>query len=228
MNLTETPREERPDNAPWGELNSTGKSIDTPGEPSASRRNSGWRAQILGAEGGAVISILLIGFAAYAWFGLGVRFFLVPSRSMEPTLLEGDMIVTVPAREYRRGDLVVFRHQEEILVKRLIALPGDSVQVVDGALFLNGQYVSEPYCMEPMKYILPNAQTVPEGGFFFLGDNRNVSEDSSEIAMREENKSPDREFGQLSDIIGKVVFRYYPYRRFGPVHSYPLRAVASN
>ena len=182
-----------------------------------------WREWGLGAKGGALVSVLLVLVTAYAWFGAGIRFFLVPSRSMEPTLQEGDMIVTLPLREYQRGDLVVFRHQGDILVKRLIGLPGDTVQVVDGALFLNGRYASEPYCLEPMKYLLADPQTVPEGRFFFLGDNRNISEDSSEVARKRVEKRPDREFGDLSQIIGKVVFRYYPYARFGPVLSYPLR-----
>ena len=188
-----------------------------------STRSSGWRAWLLGTKGGAMASMLVIALTAYAWFGVGIRFFLVPSRSMEPTLLEGDMIVTLPAREYRRGDIVVFRHQGEVLVKRLIALPSDSVQVVDGALFLNGRYVSEPYCQEPMKYLLAEPQIVPEGRFFFLGDNRNVSEDSSEAARQGTAPLPDEEFGDLSRIIGRVVFRYYPYARFGPLRSFPLR-----
>lgn len=182
-----------------------------------------WREWILGPKGGAVASALLVLMAGYAWFGAGIRFFLVPSRSMEPTLLDGDMIVTVPAREYRRGDLVVFRHQGEVLVKRLIGLPGDTVQVVDGALFLNGRYASEPYCKEPMKYLLADPLTVPDGRFFFLGDNRNQSEDSSEAAQEGNEIEPDAVFGDLSRIIGRVVFRYYPYSRFGPVSSYPLR-----
>lgn len=182
-----------------------------------------WRERILGPKGGMVVSVLLVLLAAYGWFGAGIRFFLVPSRSMEPTLLEGDMIVTVPAREYRRGDLVVFRHQGEVLVKRLIGLPGDTVQVVDGALFLNGRYASEPYCKEPMKYLLVDPLTVPEGRFFFLGDNRNMSEDSSEAAREQNAAQPDAVFGDLSRIIGKVVFRYYPYTRFGPIIPYPLR-----
>ncbi len=217
---------EEPAVVPPGEASASAEDTPPDSLPRPPGAGSALREWILGTKGGAIVSLLLILLTAYAWFGLGIRFFLVPSRSMEPTLLEGDMIVTLPAREYRRGDVVVFRHQGEVLVKRLIGLPGDTVQVVDGALFLNGRYASEPYCKEPMKYLLADPQKVPEGRFFFLGDNRNVSEDSSEAAQHGNGALTAEEFGALSDIIGRVIFRYYPYTRMGPVSSYPLRSLA--
>jgi signal peptidase I len=146
---------------------------------------------------------------------------MVTSSSMEPTLLPSDMIVTVREPVYRRGDIVVLRHDGEYLVKRITGLPGDAVVVVDGALFINGKYASEPYIREPMRYTIAEPIHVPDGRFVFMGDNRNDSDDSSV-----NHGAPDGpglyDLGWTKDIVGRVVFLYYPYSRWGTVRSYPL------
>lgn len=173
-----------------------------------------------------LLILLLVGLYFFAWREM--RFFLVPSGSMEPTLYPEDMIITLSQREYRRGDIVVFPEEGEFIVKRIIALPDDSVSVADGALFLNGKYASEPYIFEAMNYFIETPITIPENRFFYLGDNRNASDDSSlEVVAAppgQNNKGP--RLGHIDDIIGKVVFRYYPYSRFGKIRSYPLVNIA--
>ncbi len=179
-----------------------------------------FREVVLGKPGGYAAIILLTALAAYGFGPMGLRFFMVPSISMEPTLRVGDMLATLRCPEYRRGDIVVMRHDGEYLVKRIVGLPGDVLNVVDGALFIDGKYASEPYIKEPMGYVIDQPVLVPGGQVFFLGDNRNHSEDSS--MERAKGFGGDHDFGELDAIVGRVVFRYYPYSRWGRVRSYPL------
>ncbi|HXT20299.1 MAG TPA: signal peptidase I [Thermoanaerobaculia bacterium] len=139
------------------------------------------------------------------------RTFFIPSGSMENTLLIGDHLAVnryiygptttalerklLPAREPRRGDIVVFRSVErpsEDLVKRLIGLPGDSVDLRDKTLFVNGQPVSDSFTIHKDPLVggvtSPNPKRyqrdqfgpyrVPPDSFFVMGDNRDESYDS--------------------------------------------------
>jgi signal peptidase I len=134
---------------------------------------------------------------------------------MEPTLLRNDYIVTLnysrPPRDPERLDIVVFRDPEDPSaydVKRVIGLPGDEVAIQDGAVFINGQPIYEPelYVMEPPVYKYA-PQVVPRNQYFVLGDNRNLSSDSSLW-----KKSVPR-----SDIVGRAVFIYNPISRMGRI-----------
>jgi signal peptidase I len=156
----------------------------------------------------AVILIYLFGYR-------DMRFFLVPSGSMEPSLLPGDRLVTLNKPAYRRGDIVVLREpadETSYLVKRIVAVEGDTVSIRGGALFLNGYYASESYTNEPMKYSLDPPITVGAGEVFILGDNRNHSEDSS---LWRRAYPADR-------IVGGVVYIYFPFSRAGQVNRFPL------
>ena len=191
----------------------------------------GWVRQVLYSRDvgmTALLLVLLVALYFFAWREM--RFFMVPSGSMQPTLFPSDMIITLNQPSYQRGDLVVWREEGEYMVKRIVALPGDAVSVVDGALFLNGKYASEPYILEAMHYYIERPVSIPEGRFFYLGDNRNASDDSSlgfiTAGLLSPQHHPDAYLGSMDAIIGKVVFRYYPYNRFGPVRSYPLINVA--
>jgi len=168
----------------------------------------------LGKKGGEVLLLVLslLGFYFFAY--RRAQFFRVPSASMEPTLLIGDQIVTMKESAYGRGDIVVLADPEDFksfIVKRITAVAGDTVFITGGALFVNGEYVSEPYLTDPPNYLM-RPYTVPEGHVFLLGDNRNNSDDSH---LWEEKGRP------LSDITGKVRFIYYPYDRVGIVDRYP-------
>jgi signal peptidase I len=136
--------------------------------------------------------------------GLYVRTFLaqplrVPSASMEPTLLVGDYLLAdrstfswglgstwrfplVPAREPRRGDVLVFRHPqrpETLLVKRCVALPGELVQLVNGRLWIDGRPTDETYLpSSPWSGDLPLHVDLGPDQYFMLGDHRAQSSDS--------------------------------------------------
>jgi signal peptidase I len=129
----------------------------------------------------------------------------VYSVSMQPTLNPGDYIMVnrfaYSAFKPERGDVVVMKPQRAYtteLVKRIIALPGDTVQVRDHAVYVNGTALEEPYVPEPVQYEYP-PEKVPGEYYFVLGDNRNYSDDSHT--------------GWLlsgSDIIGRAYFTYWP------------------
>ena len=193
---------------------------EEPVDPNASFAKRLWH-RLTGHNAAYVVLLGLFLVLAYAFFFRGLHFFLVPSSSMEPTLLRRDYIVTLREPVYHRGDIVVLYDPEEpgsYLVKRIVALGGDQVQVIAGALFLNGKYVSEPYVKEPMQYTIQRPVLVPEGHVYYLGDNRNESDDSS-LANTTVPQS---------DIIGRVRFLYYPLSRSGRVISYPLQMVSMN
>jgi signal peptidase I len=136
--------------------------------------------------------------------------------SMEPTYKPGDFIL-VNRVDYvwnmpKRGDVVglyapesttrlslnPFEHQySSQYIKRIIAVPGDVVEVKDQKVFVNGQPIDESYVMEPCEYGCA-AQTIPEGHYFVLGDKRNHSDDSHRDWLPAQ-----------SDIIGKVCITYW-------------------
>ena len=123
----------------------------------------------------------------------------VPSESMEPTVMTGDVFVANgKVNDYQRGDIVVFSTKENSndLVKRIIGLPGDVVSFSDGAVYINGELLVEDYTIgvsesETTEY------TVPDDSYFLLGDNRENSNDS---------RFWEEPFATISDIKGKVIF----------------------
>lgn len=160
----------------------------------------------------AVVAFLLV--CAYLFVIREMRFFRIPSSSMEPTLLRADQIATLSEPAYRRGDIIVTKDNANggFMVKRIVGLGGDAIAVRRGALFVNGEYASEPYILEPIGYEIPAPVIVPENHVFLLGDNRNNSSDSHDHL----------ETFPEADIIGRVRFIYFPYDRWGVVRSYPL------
>jgi signal peptidase I len=160
-----------------------------------------------------IVLLIILCFVLYMFAWRGVRFFLIPSGSMEPGLLADDYIIVLnyghPPREPKRLDIIVFRDLEDrthYSVKRVIGLPGEVIAILPGAVFINGEYLQEPYVEEPPVYkYLPEA--IPGDHYFVLGDNRNYSSDSS-LWHRSVPKS---------DIIGRAVFIYSPIKRMGRI-----------
>jgi signal peptidase I len=135
----------------------------------------------------------------------GMRFFVVPSGSMAPTLKPNDFLVVLREGDYVRGDIVVARDLEDpdgYLIKRIVAMGGDTVEVRRGRLILNGVTIEEPYLQEPMEYAFGPIE-VSDDEVFLLGDSRNESEDGHVW----QSGYP------VSAIVGRVCGIYYPPER---------------
>ncbi|OGG03767.1 signal peptidase I [Candidatus Gottesmanbacteria bacterium RBG_16_52_11] len=142
----------------------------------------------------------------------------INGQSMDPTFHNGEYILTNKV-EYKvsdpqRGDIVIFkspRNKDIDYIKRIIALPGETLRLQDGVFFINNlpldesKYLSADVVTYGGSYLREMAEvTVPGGEYFVVGDNRQHSSDS-------------REFGPIpkEDFIGKAFFRYWPFARSG-------------
>ena len=129
--------------------------------------------------------------------------------SMTPTLSEGDIVVCLKTSDIKRGDLVAFYLGNKLLVKRCVALPGQTVDIDgDGNVTLDGVPLDEPYVTErslgDCNIELP--YQVPDNRYFCMGDHRKTSVDSRNTAV-----------GCVTEeqIVGKIVFRVWPLSGFG-------------
>jgi signal peptidase I len=157
-----------------------------------------------------------------------VKPYRIPSASMNDTLLPGDRVLVnrlvYHFRDVHRGDIIVFRYPVDthwVFIKRVVGLPGDTLQTKGGLLYVNGKQLSEPYIrkvngvpettdpgqpapgttMAP-PWSLSKPYKVPSGNYFAMGDNRTQSDDS-------------RTWGPVpaKDLIGRAFFVYWPLTR---------------
>lgn len=133
--------------------------------------------------------------------------FNVDGYSMYPTLEDGDrMLINKMEEEYSHEDIIVFkRHINDHLVKRVIGVEGDKIQIVNGAVYRNKELLKETYIetSDPAFDYL-NEVTVPQGYLFVMGDNRKYSSDSREIG-----------FINTYSVVGKVDYLFWPFDKIG-------------
>ena len=171
-------------------------------KPSGLRNAIEWVTIIAGA--------LLVAFVVKTFL---VQAFYIPSGSMLPTLQEQDRVLvnklSYDLHDVHRGDIVVFKGPEQAkgqvkdLIKRVIGLPGDTVEAHDGQLYVNGQPLREPYLGPGITTGPLELQQIPPHHYWVMGDNRGNSKDS-------------RFFGAIdkSLIIGRAFVRVWPVSRF--------------
>ena len=141
---------------------------------------------------------------------------IIQQHSMEPNFYQGDYVITFKqayrfSGEPTRGDIIVFHStlkdedgNDKNLIKRIIATGGDTISIVDGYVYVNGEKIDEPYVMEEGVSGEMEETTVPEGKLFCCGDNREVSRDSREDEVG---------FVDESDVVGKVIIRLFPFNK---------------
>ena len=147
---------------------------------------------------------------------------VVKESSMENTLIENDYLI-VSKKAYKifgdceRGDVIVFQSRipmgdgsddKKLLVKRIIAIGGDTISISGGKVYVNGEEIKEDYLKDGTTNGEMAETAIPEGYLFCMGDNRLVSRDSRDASV-----------GLISedDVKGKVVLRLFPIKKFGKI-----------
>ena len=131
----------------------------------------------------------------------------VPTGSMEDTIPVGARIIGLRhaymLNEPQRGDIIIFKYPDDEsvnYVKRVIGLPGETVLIEDGEVYIDGEVIEEPY-LDTVTLGYYGPYTVPEGCYFVMGDNRNDSRDS---------RFWDNTYVAKDKIVAKVKLMYYP------------------
>lgn len=180
------------------------------GSQSASGQIS-YHARIRRKLTSSVIILAVISAAVIMLVTMFVPVMSIYGNSMVPALNDGSIVVSVRASGAHTGDIVAFDFNNKILVKRVIAVPGESVDIDEaGNVFVNGELLDEPYVQEPAKgncdIELPCK--VPDGKLFVLGDHRSNSQDSRLQTLGCIDKER---------IVGKVLFKIWSPRKTGGV-----------
>lgn len=164
---------------------------------------------------GMVIYIALLAAAVFLINTFVFQRTLVDGMSMYPTLEDGDNLIADKI-SYRfvdpeRFDIIVFPYKQEertYYIKRIIGMPGETIQITDGNIYINGEVLEEDYGLEP---IMDGGRaeepiTLGEDEYFVMGDNRNNSKDSRDESVGAIHRE---------DIVGRAWVRIWPLNRFG-------------
>jgi signal peptidase I len=133
----------------------------------------------------------------------------IEGTSMEPTLSNGDIVLLMKTTRFERGELCAFTWNNKLLVKRVIALPGDWIEIdTEGNVYLNGDKLDEPYVEHKAlgECDLEFPFQVPQEQYFVVGDMRDSSIDSRNSVIG---------CIQKEQVVGKVFFRVWPFKKIG-------------
>ena len=160
---------------------------------------------------GTVSTVLVVIAAAVLISNLLLPILRIYGSSMSPTLVNGNIVTALRGGSYERGDIVAFYYNDKILVKRIVGLPGEVIDIdEDGSVSVDGEPLDEPYLDEKAlgECDIELPYQVPEGRYFVMGDNRSVSSDSRSSQV-----------GCVAEVqvICKLIFRLWPLDGFGTV-----------
>lgn len=156
-----------------------------------------------------IYALITVAAAAVLVATLWMPVLQISGNSMSPTLVEGEIVISLNGSSFETGDMVAFYFDNKVLIKRVIAGPGDWVDISeDGTVFVNDQELIEPYLTEKAlgdcNIQLP--YQVPESRIFVMGDHRSVSVDSRSTALG---------CVPYDKIVGRLVLRVWPHERAG-------------
>lgn len=158
-----------------------------------------------------IYALIIVAAAAVLVATLWMPVLQIYGSSMTPTINDGEIVVSWKTNDFKPGQVIAFYYNNKILVKRVIAGPGDWVDMdEDGTVYVNGEILSEPYLSEKAlgdcDIELP--YQVPESRIFVMGDHRSVSVDSRSTMV-----------GCVAEeqIVGRLIVRVWPISRFGVI-----------
>ena len=168
-----------------------------------------------------IVETILLAVAIWAVINLAVARYVVDGESMEPNLHSGQFLMVnrliYVLASPQRGDIIVFDYPGnpgDDYVKRVIGLPGDTVIIEDGIVYINGVQLEEPYASSNTAIPTRGKWIVPADNYFVLGDNRPHSSDSRNWGMLEQQY-----------IVGKAWLSYWPPKHWGVLPHYDYDAV---
>ena len=192
-------------------MSSHGTSLPTTQQLENELKRELYRRNYRGALRSTIYTLITVSALAVLLAVLLLPVLRIYGSSMNPTLNEKDIVVSLKGSSFKTGDIVAFYYNNKILVKRVIANPGDWVDIdQDGKVYVNNQAIDEPYVQDlalgDCNIKLP--YQVPESKIFVMGDNRATSVDSRNTSV-----------GCVAEeqLVGKIVFCVWPFSRFGAI-----------
>ena len=170
-----------------------------------------YRHRFRGVLRSTIYALITVAAAAVLVATLWMPVLQISGNSMTPTLTEGEIVISLSGSSFETGDIVAFYHDNKVLIKRVIAGPGDWVDIdEDGRVFVNDQELYEPYLVERAlgKCDITLPYQVPESRIFVMGDHRSVSVDSRSSAMG---------CVAYDQVVGRLVLRIWPFGMLGSV-----------
>ena len=170
------------------------------------RKRYRWQKAYFKALRGTIAALTYVAAVAALIATLVLPVLQIEGSSMEPTLVNGDIVLLTKTTEFERGDICGFAWNNKLLVKRVIGVPGDWIEIdVDGTVYRNGEAIEEPYAEQIAfgECDLEFPYQVPQEQYFVLGDMRESSIDSRNTLIGCVEKD---------QIVGKVFFRIWPFK----------------
>ena len=158
------------------------------------------------ALGGTIYVLTIVAAVAVLIATLILPVLQIEGKSMEPTLVNGDIFLLTKTVNFDRGELCGFSWNNKLLIKRVIGVPGDWIEIdTDGTVYLNGEKLEEPYAQQLAvgECDLEFPYQVPQEQYFVLGDMRESSIDSRNTLIGCVEKD---------QIVGRVFFRIWPFK----------------
>lgn len=190
------------------------KSKHTEGRPSLEQlvtelRRENYRIKYSEVLRSTVFTLVIVASMAVLAATLWLPVLQIYGSSMNPTLVDGDIVVSMKGGEYSRGDIIAFYYNNKILIKRVIALPKETVNIDSaGIVYIDDVKLDEPYVtgLDLGECDIAFPYQVPDARLFVMGDHRNVSIDSRTEAV-----------GCVSEeqIVGRLVMRIWPISKIG-------------